>query len=107
VDIVALRDIQEGEEIFIDYGPEWGNAWMEHQKQWKEFNLHTDSNAPLQELNMPENKNHIETREECASEPYPTNVATTCIYWETMSEEEFKLIFQERSLNTGLVITID
>lgn len=29
-DFVALRDITEGEEIFIDYGPEWETAWQEH-----------------------------------------------------------------------------
>jgi hypothetical protein len=29
-DIVALRDIEEDEEIFIDYGEEWEAAWQEH-----------------------------------------------------------------------------
>lgn len=29
-DFVALRNITEGEEIFIDYGPEWEAAWQEH-----------------------------------------------------------------------------
>jgi SET domain len=29
-DVVALRDIQEDEEILIDYGFEWETAWQEH-----------------------------------------------------------------------------
>lgn len=29
-DVVALRDIQEDEEILIDYGVEWETAWQEH-----------------------------------------------------------------------------
>ena len=29
-DVVALRDIQEDEEILIDYGLEWETAWQEH-----------------------------------------------------------------------------
>lgn len=34
-DLVALRDIEEGEEIFIDYGDEWEAAWQEHLRRWK------------------------------------------------------------------------
>lgn len=29
-DVVALRDIQEDEEILIDYGMEWEEAWQQH-----------------------------------------------------------------------------
>lgn len=32
IDFVALRDIEEGEEIFIDYGSAWESAWQEHVK---------------------------------------------------------------------------
>jgi hypothetical protein len=30
IDFVALRDISEGEEIFLDYGDDWEQAWQEH-----------------------------------------------------------------------------
>ncbi|KAG7356187.1 SET methyltransferase domain containing protein [Nitzschia inconspicua] len=33
-DFVALRDINPGEEITIDYGEEWEAAWQEHVKQF-------------------------------------------------------------------------
>ena len=34
IDFVALRDIKQGEEITIDYGTEWEEAWQEHAVQW-------------------------------------------------------------------------
>lgn len=34
VDLVALRDIQADEEILIDYGKDWDDAWKEHTKVW-------------------------------------------------------------------------
>jgi hypothetical protein len=33
IDFVALRDIQEDEEILIDYGASWEHAWEEHVKK--------------------------------------------------------------------------
>jgi len=34
-DFVALRDIEESEEILIDYGEEWENAWQNHANNYK------------------------------------------------------------------------
>lgn len=34
-DFVALRNIELGEEILIDYGPEWQAAWDDHVRSWK------------------------------------------------------------------------
>lgn len=33
-DYVALRDIQEGEEITINYGAQWEQAWTSHLQSW-------------------------------------------------------------------------
>ena len=35
LELVATRDIQEGEEILIDYGRDWENAWNKHTANWK------------------------------------------------------------------------
>lgn len=35
MDMVALRDIQPGEELFLDYGDEWEAAWQEHLATWE------------------------------------------------------------------------
>jgi hypothetical protein len=34
IDIIATADIASDEEIFIDYGNDWQNAWDEHVKGW-------------------------------------------------------------------------
>ena len=34
-DFIATRDIYEGEEVFLDYGEEWVNAWNTHMENWK------------------------------------------------------------------------
>jgi len=35
MELIALRDIVEGEEVLIDYGDEWEEAWDRHVKSWK------------------------------------------------------------------------
>mmetsp|Transcript_7321 Transcript_7321/g.8500 ORF Transcript_7321/g.8500 Transcript_7321/m.8500 type:complete len:485 (+) Transcript_7321:131-1585(+) len=35
LDVVAIRKIREGEEIFMDYGPKWEKAWNNHLQKWK------------------------------------------------------------------------
>jgi hypothetical protein len=34
-DYVAIRDIEPGEEIFLDYGDDWATAWDYHVANWK------------------------------------------------------------------------
>jgi len=34
-DLVATRDIRRGEEVLIDYGDEWEQAWRAHVEQWE------------------------------------------------------------------------
>lgn len=71
---VALRDIKEGEEVFMDYGPAWEKAWEEHIRRWE----------PLQDS---ENYVHssqwrepfLRTRAELKTNPYPPNLHTMCI----------------------------
>jgi hypothetical protein len=35
MEIVAIRDIHEGEEIFLDYGDDWEAAWHDHIRKWE------------------------------------------------------------------------
>lgn len=84
MEIQALRDIEEGEEIFIDYGDEWQEAWDEHVAQWK--NLVADGTLPkvwpvraldINGANQISPK-HFLTKEEQKTFPYPTNLQMKC-----------------------------
>jgi hypothetical protein len=33
-EVVATKDIEVGEEIFLDYGPEWEKAFLDHKRLW-------------------------------------------------------------------------
>eukprot|EP00548_Thalassiothrix_antarctica_P010222 CAMPEP_0194155524 /NCGR_PEP_ID=MMETSP0152-20130528/64960_1 /TAXON_ID=1049557 /ORGANISM="Thalassiothrix antarctica, Strain L6-D1" /LENGTH=284 /DNA_ID=CAMNT_0038862469 /DNA_START=83 /DNA_END=934 /DNA_ORIENTATION=- len=35
MDVIATRDIAQDEEIFIDYGKEWEDAWIDHERRWR------------------------------------------------------------------------
>jgi hypothetical protein len=35
MDVVATRDIEQGEELLMDYGPEWEAAWKAHVESWQ------------------------------------------------------------------------
>jgi hypothetical protein len=71
-DYVAMRDIQEGEEMFMDYGDEWQAAWDDHVRTWE----------PLQDaehyMHSSEWKGPLLTEEEQKETPYPPNVMTLC-----------------------------
>jgi len=34
MDVISTRDIEKGEEIFLDYGPDWEHAWKKHEEEW-------------------------------------------------------------------------
>ncbi|OEU07767.1 hypothetical protein FRACYDRAFT_250793 [Fragilariopsis cylindrus CCMP1102] len=35
MDLIALRTIYEDEEILIDYGTQWNDKWIKHEKEWQ------------------------------------------------------------------------
>ena len=48
-DFIALRDIEVGEEIFIDYGTAWEDAWQRHVK---DYQPRSETYVPAFELNQ-------------------------------------------------------
>jgi hypothetical protein len=73
LEVVALRDIQPNEELFLDYGEEWEEAWKTHVQNWKPvvddgyvYVADMDETAPLR------------TVEEQKTDPYPPNIRTIC-----------------------------
>jgi hypothetical protein len=75
MEFVATRVILPGEEILIDYGNRWEQAWNDHVRSWKPDALYSDY-SPAWKLNdytMP-----VRTKDEQLSNPYPRNVIMLC-----------------------------
>lgn len=72
LEIVATKDIEQSDEIFLDYGEDWDQAWNDYLKSWKPVE---DDYLPLHMLNSREN---ILTKSEQAKHPLPSNAMTIC-----------------------------
>jgi hypothetical protein len=72
MELVALRDIEHGEEILLDYGDFWQAAWDDHVKNWKPatepYVYATHYNEEIEFLPTYRQAN------------YPPNIRTTCFY---------------------------
>eukprot|EP00571_Detonula_confervacea_P007826 CAMPEP_0172326942 /NCGR_PEP_ID=MMETSP1058-20130122/58069_1 /TAXON_ID=83371 /ORGANISM="Detonula confervacea, Strain CCMP 353" /LENGTH=602 /DNA_ID=CAMNT_0013043851 /DNA_START=67 /DNA_END=1875 /DNA_ORIENTATION=- len=74
LDFVATREIQPGEEVLIDYGPEWEVAWNKYKKGWSPL-ARSDKYVPASMLQEP-----FRTATEQLSQPYPDNIVFYCHY---------------------------
>ena len=85
-DFVATRDIDEGEELLLDYGPAWQEAWTKHVIEWEakkerqdpEENSWTDEYKPAAEFRDEIAGDVLRTAEEQEDDPYPPNVEMVC-----------------------------
>ena len=91
VNYVAVRDIERGEELFLDYGHAWERAWQKHVKDWNpssEWSDYISADAWNRQL---EPTVLLRSEVEQQSNPYPRNLETRCHsnmvmekYWRTM-----------------------
>lgn len=93
IEFVATRDIKAGEEIFIDYGNDWKEAWDGHVRSWKSDD--TDSYSyDLKALD--ETSEIIRSEREQEQDPYPTNAMTLCYIspeiWSFGGKQEFRKV---------------
>jgi hypothetical protein len=70
-DLVATRDIAKGEEIFIDYGKEWINAWKAHEEKMNQVMIEHESSTKRQG-------------------PSASDMFTACYYWEDGDDDLFE-----------------
>lgn len=74
MELVALRDIEPGEEIFLDYGDEWEAAWQKHVQEWKPVegaNTYISAFEMNQQLQVDD---LLRTESEQQEFPYPPNL---------------------------------
>lgn len=75
LDYIALRDIEKGEELFMDYGEAWEAAWARHVSHWAPHDTNYMSAA---DFNRQHSQNILRTVQEQRSNPSPSNLYTRC-----------------------------
>lgn len=78
LEMVALRDISKGEEIYLDYGLEWEEAWKTHVDNWRSDP--SDVKHYAHKMNTDARFSIIRTLEEQKTDPYPESIFTSCYY---------------------------
>ena len=76
--IDAIRDIKEGEEILIDYGPEWVAAWEKYVKEHEAETKGKKWPIRAEELRTVFADKPFAVNVSADSNPYPDGVATAC-----------------------------
>jgi hypothetical protein len=77
IDYIAQRDINPGEELFLDYGDEFEKAWNNHVKKWKPPK-HSKFYADAHTFNAKMKDSILRTQGEQEIDPYPRNLAMHC-----------------------------
>lgn len=89
MEIVATRDIQEGEEVFMDYGRGWEEAWDKHVATWKPPVDDYLFEAYVSPTELNENMGPLEMvsgdLRQIIKHP---NLFTGCIFWKTDFDED-------------------
>ena len=78
MDLVALRDLKEGEELFLDYGSAWEEAWQRHVEQWSIQRNGTKDKDYVSGYQLTTSPTRLRTEFEQLSNPYPKNVILQC-----------------------------
>jgi len=84
-EVIATRDIKSDEEIFLDYGPNWEDAWELHRNEWKPHNKGTKF-GDYNPLNSERSKVLLRTIDELKKTPYPDDIFTACYWYEWVEE---------------------
>jgi hypothetical protein len=76
--IVARKDIKEGEEITLDYGDDWQQAWDEYESEWNEHSKGKEHPLKAGDLNVRYKDKPFETMQTAVDHPYPEDVLLAC-----------------------------
>lgn len=104
LELVATRDIEVGEEIFIDYGEDFEKAWTKHVKKW-EPSPHEKGSKPWVNLKELNDKTGPLDIAPSFDEKYSQDgdIITVCFYrdlegeaWEEYESEEWKAFSKKK-----------
>lgn len=79
LEFVATKDIAMGDEIFLNYGPDWERAWHDHVHKWKPIDSDKE-NAMVYANIFDKMTKVIQTIREQQASPYPNDFFTSCYY---------------------------
>jgi hypothetical protein len=74
LDYVALRDIKAGEELFLDYGDRFEEAWQRHAAQYRPVTPNADDYVDGFLMNFQKTNDPVRTEQEQESHPYPDHI---------------------------------
>jgi hypothetical protein len=77
MDYVAIRDIEQGEELFLDYGNDFEKALQRHVENWKP-SKQDQSYISASEWNKRLGNSILRTKREQEKDPYPSNLLLRC-----------------------------
>jgi hypothetical protein len=86
LEMFALADIRQNEEVLFDYGDIWSRAWEEHVRNWNDHvgTAAYDGVGSSRDYSpayvMDDVVSTLRTAEEQVNFPYPDNVFTACFY---------------------------
>lgn len=75
LELIAIQNIEEGDEIFLDYGERWDASWNDYIERWKPPRDRRDNPYSVQELNT---EVKVRTTKEQEKIPYGNNVGMIC-----------------------------
>jgi hypothetical protein len=87
LDIVATRNIKPGEEIFLDYGDAWQEAWDNYVSEWQPRDEGYIDAVSYTKGHADE---PFKTQAEQDFDPYPENIQTAC-YLMVLEEDSGKV----------------
>ncbi|KAL7564573.1 hypothetical protein ACA910_017921 [Epithemia clementina (nom. ined.)] len=98
-EMVATRTIHKDEEVFLDYGNAWEEAWQNHLKSWKPVKG-AENHISKEELDRQMANHSLRTVFELIENPYPANIVLEChrFFWNSTNEwrsKSFKVIESE------------
>jgi SET domain len=86
IDFVALRDMEPGEELFLNYGVDWQEAWDAHVQEWdasietklQEYRHYHPAAYWNQFFGDGDVDSVLRTTDEQQVDPYPSNIDLRC-----------------------------
>ena len=81
LDFIATKDIEPGQEVFLDYGESWQKAWDNYVQKWSPP-VNSKDWVSASEMNKAaeQSYNILLTTKEQKIDPYPSTVEMWCYY---------------------------